>query len=241
MHDNTRKSVVYYPGCYANYLDPEIGKAVVRILERNGFSVIVPKHRCCGIARMGCGDLNNFLKEAKALIYGIFDLASPDYDIVTACPSCSLALKEEYPFLLHDEKVDWISENTWYFSTYINELHNKGEFNTDLNPIPLSVTYHLPCHLKAQGGGVDSVRMMRLIPELRVTELDRGCCGMHGTAGFKRQYFEYSMAIGSKLSARIEELGTDLVVTDCGGCQLQIETIANTNVIHPAVLLNKAY
>jgi hypothetical protein len=64
---------------------------------------------------------------------------------------------------------------------------------------------------------------------------------MHGTAGFKHQYFEYSIAIGSELSAGIEELGTDLAVTDYGGCQLQIETISNTNVIHPVVLLSKAY
>ena len=241
MHETEKRRIVFYPGCFANYWDPKIGKEVVRILEHNGFNVIIPNHHCCGIARIAYGDIDTLLKEAKALVNTLFSLAAPDYDIVTACPSCSLALKQEYPFILNDDRVNWISQRTWYFSTYINELYDKSILNIEFNRTPLHVAYHVPCHLKAQGGRTDSIRMMRLIPDLRVTELDRGCCGMHGTAGFKHQYFEYSMAIANELSAGIKELCADVVVTDCGGCQLQIEQLVDTKVIHPTALLNRAY
>ena len=98
MYKPKGKGVVYYPGCFANYWDPQIGRAVVHILESNGFQVIVPKHQCCGIARIGYGDFNGARKEAAKLVDELSALIELGYDIVTACPSCSLAIKEEHPF-----------------------------------------------------------------------------------------------------------------------------------------------
>jgi len=241
MYEAKEKKVVYYPGCFANYWDPQIGRAVVHILERNGFQVIVPKHRCCGIARIGYGDFNGARKEAARLVDALFALVEQGYDIVTACPSCSLAIKEEYSFLLNSDKAKLVSERTYSLSRYLNELHEKGELNTDFKRISLSVAYHTPCHLKAQGLDGDFIKLMSLIPGLQVIDLDRGCCGMAGTVGFKHRYYESSMSIGSALSERIKEVSAQIVATDCGGCKMQIEQAANVEVTHPAILLDKAY
>jgi glycerol-3-phosphate dehydrogenase subunit C len=64
---------------------------------------------------------------------------------------------------------------------------------------------------------------------------------MAGTNGFKRGYYESSMNIGGALSERINEVGADVVATDCGGCKLQIEQLANVEVIHPIIILDKTY
>jgi len=240
MYKPEEKKVVYYPGCSVNYWEPQIGKAVVHILEKNGFQVIVPKHQCCGIARVGYGDFNGARKMAAKLVNELFAIAEQGYDIVTACPSCSLAIKEDYPFLLNSEKAKLVSERTYFLSRYLNELYEKGELNTDFNQMSLSVAYHAPCHLKAQGLAGDSIKLMALIPELQVIDLDRGCCGMAGTAGFKRRYYESSMSIGGALFERIKEVGAQVVATDCAGCKMQIEQGANVEVIHPIMLIEKA-
>ncbi len=241
MYKPEEKKVVYYPGCSANYWELQIGKAVVHILERNGFQVIVPKHRCCDVARIGYGDFNGARKGAAKLVNELSALVEQGYDIVTACPSCSLAIKEDYPFLLNSEKAKLVSERTYFLSRYLNELYEKGKLNTDFNQMSLSVAYHAPCHLKAQGIDGDSIKLMTLIPGVQVIDLDRGCCGMAGTAGFKRRYYESSMSIGGALFERINEVSAQVVATDCSGCKMQIEQTTNVEVLHPVVILDKAY
>jgi len=241
MHEPKEKKIVYYPGCTAEFWDPEIGKAVVHILEKNGFQVIVPKHQCCGVAQIGYGNFNGARKGATKLVDILSAAAEPDYDIVTACSSCSMAIKEEYPLLLNSEKARSVAEKTYFLSQYLNKLYEKGELNTNFNQVPLSVAYHAPCHLKAQGLNGESIKLMTLVPGVQVTDLNRGCCGMAGTAGFKRRYYDSSMNIGSELFQRIKEVNAQVVATDCGGCKMQIEQGADVKVIHPLIILDEAY
>ena len=37
----TDKTIVYYPGCFATYYEPEVGHALVQVMERNGINVII--------------------------------------------------------------------------------------------------------------------------------------------------------------------------------------------------------
>lgn len=241
MSETNEKKIVYYPGCTVEFWDPEIGKAVVHILEKNGFQVIVPEHQCCGVAQIAYGNFDSALKGAAKLVDILFAAAEPDYDIVTACPSCSLAIKEDYPPLLNSEKAKSVAERTYFFSRYLIKLYEKGELNTDFNQLSLSVAYHAPCHLRAQGLDGESIKLMSLIPGVQVTDLDRGCCGMAGTAGFKRRYYDSSMSIGSELFQRVKEVNAQVLATDCAGCKMQIEQGANVEVTHPLILLDKAY
>lgn len=232
--------MVYYPGCSANYWEPQVGQAVVHILERNGFEVIAPKHQCCGVTQFGYGNFNCARRQAAKLVNQLFTLAEQGYDIVTACPSCSLAIKEDYPFLLNSEKAKLVSDKTYFLSRYLNELHKQDELNTDFNHIPLLVTYHASCHSKAQAVDGDSIKLMMLVPGIEVIDLDRGCCGMSGTAGFKRRYYETSIRIGRELFQKIKEVGAQIVATDCSSCKMQIEQAANVEVLHPIIILDRA-
>jgi len=242
MYDSQKKKVVYYPGCFANYWDPLVGRSVVSVLEKNGLDVIVPRHQCCGLSRIGCGDIKGARKDADRLIDILFPLVKKGYDIVTACPSCSLAIKKEYPFFVNNEKSKLVAESTYFLSRYLNELYEKGEIKMDFKRIPLtSVAYHAPCHLKAQNLETDSIKLMALIPGLQIININRGCCGMAGAAGVKHEYYESSMIIGSALFKKIKEINAQIVATDCGACKLQIEQAAAVEVIHPITILDKAW
>lgn len=236
-----KKKVIFYPGCTAEFWNPNIGKAGVRVLEKNGFQVIIPEHQCCNVAKIAYGNLEAARKGAKKLIDILYSAAEPDYNIVTACPSCSLAIKEDYLHLLDNKKTQLVSERTYFFSQYLNKLDEKKELNKEFKKLSLSVAYHSPCHLKAQKLDSESVKLLNLIPGISVIELDRGCCGMAGTAGFKRRYYNSSMEIGSELFKRIRELDVQVLATDCAGCEMQMEQGSGVEVVHPITILDQAY
>jgi len=237
------KKIVYYPGCTAMFWNPEIGKASVRILERNGFEVLIPRHQCCGVAKTSYGDFKAARKDAAKLVDELYEFVKQGLDVVTSCPSCNVAIKEDHPFLLKTEKARQVAEKTYFLSEYLNKLQEKGQLNTNFRQTLLTVAYHVPCHLKAHGLGQESIKLMRLVPGLKVIDIDRGCCGMSGTAGFKRRYYEDSMKIGSAVFERVKELNAKLVATDCAGCEMQIEQGINggIEVTHPLIIVDKAY
>jgi glycerol-3-phosphate dehydrogenase subunit C len=50
------RKIAYFAGCTANYLFPEVPRAVVEVLQHNGFDVFYPEQRCCGMPSMLEGD-----------------------------------------------------------------------------------------------------------------------------------------------------------------------------------------
>ena len=82
---------------------------------------------------------------------------------------------------------------------------------------------------------------MGLIPGLSVSRVDRGCCGMGGTFGVKRDNYARSMTIGRSLFEEVRRLAPDLVATECPGCELQIEQGTGSAVTHPILIMKEAY
>ena len=79
-----------------------------------------------------------------------------------------------------------------------------------------------------------------MIPGLELTVLEQNCCGISGTFGFKKENYEYSQAIGSKLFKDIEEAKPDIVITDCETYKWQIEMSTGVPVLNPIEILADA-
>jgi len=62
------------------------------------------------------------------------------------------------------------------------------------------------------------------------------CCGMGGAYGFDKANYRLAFEIGSKLAQEINKHTADRIVTDCGGCKLQIEACCGLTVEHPIIL-----
>jgi len=63
---------------------------------------------------------------------------------------------------------------------------------------------------------------------------------MGGAYGYEKVNYRLAQEIGSKLFEDIKDTPTDQVVTDCGGCKLQIEAGCGITVEHPIMLLYEA-
>lgn len=238
---NLEKKIAYFVGCSTNYYQPEVGKGLVEVLEKNGYQVILPDQKCCGIAKLNYGDLKSGQENVEYNINSLAEVVKQGYDIVTNCPSCSLSLQEEYLDILDNQKVRLVAENTYNINEYLLELNNKGELNLDLTVDRKEYAHHTPCHLKAQGLQDSTKELLEIIPGLKLKEIDAGCCGSAGTFGFKKDNYELTMKIGRNIAIGLDDMSYDQVLTDCGACKMQIEESAGEQVIHPIQILAKSY
>lgn len=235
---------VYFPGCFITYNDPLTGQAAVKVLEHNGYEVIVPPFQCCGVPLQA----NGFFREARNNALRNLALLEPylksKVPVITGCPSCSLALKEEYPNL-NAAGAESIGQHVYDLFEFLWELYERNELRKDFQEVPASLGYHAPCHLKTQGIGMPSVRLLRLIPGVRVNDLDVGCCGLAGSFGFKQEKYDLAMKIGNPLFNRIQlsvsEGKMESMTTECGGCQIQIQHGSRVKTKHPIWVVLQAY
>lgn len=234
------KKVIYFAGCAANYIEPDIGKATVQVLQKNGLEPIFPDQKCCATPKLANNDEQGFLKNAE---FNIYSLSKYDCDIVTACTSCALTLKREYPNMLRETKTQIVAKQTYDIMEYLVLLQAQKMLNTSFQSVDLKLLYHSPCHLKIFGKELveGRLRLLRKIPGIRMESLKTGCCGMGGTFGFKSSNYEMSMAIGQPLFEEIMRSSHDMVVTECPTCKMQIEQGTGMRVIHPVKIVEQAY
>lgn len=88
-----RKKVAYFAGCSARYFFPEVAKAVVQVLERNGIEVFYLEQQCCGIPAVLEGDRKLSLKFARFNVARIAEAVKDGYHIVCSCPTCGFMLR----------------------------------------------------------------------------------------------------------------------------------------------------
>ncbi|MCX5998785.1 MAG: heterodisulfide reductase-related iron-sulfur binding cluster [Chloroflexi bacterium] len=93
------RKVAYFTGCFANWYEPELGRALVTVLEKSGVTVVVPHQKCCGMPMMANKNVSGARRNAQYNVAHLAQIAADGYDIVTACPSCSLMIRQEYPDL----------------------------------------------------------------------------------------------------------------------------------------------
>ncbi len=238
--------VVFFPGCFIRYNGPELGRKVIALLERNGFSVEVATTGCCGVPAVANGDRHAARAAARENVRRMEDQVGAGMRVVTACSSCGYMLKTGFGGLLEDdpdnaEAARRIGSHTLDLAELLMELSDAGTLDTKFHAANLHLGYHAPCHQKAQGIGRPWFHLLRQIPGVIVDEIDAGCCGMSGTYGFKQEKYQLSIEIGQVLFGRIAASKLELVATECATCQMQIEHGTKCKAIHPAEILLQAY
>lgn len=237
-----RRKVAYFYGCYVNFFNAEEeGAAVLKVLGKNNIEVALPPQRCCGIPSVSSGNVDAVKKDMAFNVKGLYEKIKAGYDIITSCPSCGLALMEDYPRILSTPSALLVSQKTFDIHEYLWLLFNEGEMNTNFKSSNKSVAFHVPCHLKAQEIGDLQECLVKLIPGIDIKKIDDSCCGMAGAFGLKKKNYDLSIAIGERLFREIRRAKADYVVTSCGACKAQIAQAASAKIVHPSWLLAEYY
>lgn len=236
----TNGRVILFYTCFVNYNAPEVGKATVAVLERNGIEVLCPEQRCCGMPYLDGGDVAQASANARFNVERLFPLVQQGFPIIAPGPTCSYVLKYEYPFLVEGEEAKRVVAQTFDLCEYLMRLKGEDRLETGFVKGMGRIAYHLPCHLKAQNIGYKSLELLNLIPGTTV-DLIEGCSGIDGTWGLKRQYFDLSFQVADRLLRGIREARPDLIVSDCPLAGLQIQQGTGRKPLHPVQVLKEAY
>jgi glycerol-3-phosphate dehydrogenase subunit C len=122
------RSVVYFHGCGTNYYEPGLGEMVVRVLEHNGFHVVVPPQDCCGLPLQSNGNFKAARSYLRRLVTNLAPYARDGLPIVANATSCSLMLKREAREILGvtDDDLEAVSEATYDLCEFLVLLHGRG-------------------------------------------------------------------------------------------------------------------
>ncbi len=245
-HESPRgltRRVVYFHGCATEYYEPRVGRAAVRVLEHNGFEVIVPPQNCCGLPLLSNGEFGAARTYHERNVRSLVTYARQGVPIVGTSTSCILTLKEEAPELLDmfDEDTQLVAAQSFDLHEFLLDLLEEGELRTDLRPIPLRLPYHPPCQYRAHRLGRPAAEIMELIPQLEIVESHAACCGIGGTYGYKVEKYDIAMQVGRSLFDFVEQVGGPLVVCDSETCRWQITHGTGKPAVHPVELLALAY
>ncbi len=244
-HKKTGIKAVFFSGCLINYVYTDIGKSLVRVLNRNGVEVFVPPgQHCCGFPSLNAGNWYTAFQAARS---NIEVLDSEKFDVIlTACPTCARALKSYYPLLLkEDRRAKVLSEKVLDVSEFLYGYLNINE----LRALQFSetVTYHDPCHLARGLGIVDEPRqMLKKISGLKLIEMNNAgrCCGGAGFFGF--EHYDLSKRILVPKIEAVISTGASCLVTGCPACIMQFSGSLKTHnvdlpVLHTIQVLDRAY
>jgi len=233
--------VVYFHGCSGKYIEQQVAKDAVAVLEHNGFEVILPEQRCCGLPLMANGATDEAMEWARYNVEQFLPYARQGLPIIFTSTTCSLMFKDDYPRLLGTPEARLVADHCYDISEFLMILHQEGKLKTDFRPMDEELPYHQPCHQAVQGIGLPAVRLMQLIPGVKAWNLDAGCCGMAGTYGFKKERYDISTAVGTPMQQAIMATKAQRVICDCETCRWQIEHVTDRKAVHPISVMAEAY
>jgi Fe-S oxidoreductase len=233
------KVALFYT-CYVNRHDPEIGKAALQVLEKNGVEVICPEQECCGMPFFDIGDLDAVRQKARSNLKSLAAAVDAGYKIVSPMPTCSLMLKKEYPDLVTTEEARKVAANSLDLCEYLMKLEGQGKLAKDFVSSPGKIAYQVPCHLRDQNIGLKSRDLMKLIPGATVEVIER-CSGHDGTFGVKKEYYDLSLKVGRKAFAAVENAEPDVAVSDCPLSGIALTQSTGKKSVHPIQVIQKAY
>ena len=223
------EKAAFFSGCAIDFVYPEIGEAVVKVLNKAGIEVVFPQEQtCCGTPCRGSGVYD---MAADNAIENIKVLLKDDVPyVVTACASCASALKQEFVHVLEAEvRTEWIARakelaaKTYDFSSFVQKLIDEKRLTLKDAKHLEKMTYHDSCHAKRFLGVYEEPRELMNKSGYEIVESFESdiCCGMGGSYTVKQP--EISSRILQRKLKNIEDTGADIVCMECPGCIVQIK------------------
>ena len=244
--DKPRCRVAFFGGCANDFIYPEMGTDLVKVLNHLGVEVYYPQEQnCCGIPALYSGDRETMVELAEQNVKAML-ADNPDY-VVTTCPTCTLALKRDFVEHLRDnpawaQKAEELAEITIDISAFIHNVLEASE-QLPAGGGSKQVTYHDSCHLRRGAGVWQEPRALLEKSGFRLVEMahaDR-CCGFGGTYSFT-SHPSISREITKDKINDIISSGAQLVAMDCPGCLIMLRGAlekkeANVRAAHTIELL----
>jgi len=239
---NRQGKVTVFPTCLVEYQETNIGKDLVKVYERNGIECNNSDAGCCGAPWLHSGDIKKFTKVAEKNVKKLVAEIRSGTDIVVPQPTCSYILKKDYLDYVGGADAELVAEHTYDAVEYLMKIHNADDtvLDTAFTGETLeTITYHAPCHLRAQNIGFKSRDLMKLTGAK--VKLVQQCSGIDGMWGLRAGNEEIAVPIAEKLAGLIEKADGDAIAGDCHLANTAIAEQTGQESKHPLQVIARAY
>jgi FAD/FMN-containing dehydrogenase/Fe-S oxidoreductase len=236
-----RRRVVLWDDSFSDAFDPDVPRAMVRLLEDAGYDVIVPaEDACCGLTWVSTGQLEGARKRQQHLMSILGPFAVNGIPIVGVEPSCTALLRSDLVDLNPgDPRAVAISHATRTLAELLTSAGPDGPADGWSPPSLAGVTIIAQphCHQHSVMGYEADLAL------LRATGADvqtlAGCCGLAGNFGYEAGHYDVSVAVAENAllpALRAAEPGT-VLLADGFSCRTQADQLAHAKGLHLAQLL----
>lgn len=217
------KKVQLFVTCLVDNFYPDVGFAVVEILEALGLEVEFPQAQtCCGQPAFNGG----FWDDARAMArHTINVLSQSDAPIIVPSGSCAEMIIHHYPEILAGDityaaKAKEVAQRTYEISQFLVDILGVSNLQARASGC---LTYHASCHgLRGLGLREQPRQLLNNIEGVEFKEMPEAeaCCGFGGLFAVKMG--DISNAILQRKLDNIEATGADTVVGGDVSCLMHI-------------------
>ncbi len=218
------QSVQLFVTCLIDTLQPQIGEAVVNVLNRVGIQVIFPvEQTCCGQPPFNAGMRYEASKMARHTIRTFEVDPAP---VVTPSGSCAAMIRHGYPELFADDstwlpRAQALAARTFEFTEFLVDILGVSDIGARY---PGKATYHSSCHLLRELGVDHQPKaLLAKVRDLEYIELPHTeeCCGFGGV--FSVEHPEISAEMLKRKISNIEKTEAPLAIVCDTGCLMHIQ------------------
>jgi Fe-S oxidoreductase len=144
-------------------------------------------------------------------------------------------LVDEYPDLVPGQDAEDVANNTRMLEAFILDKTEQGEIKFNFDQKTRKVLYHGHCQQKAVFGTENTLKLLQLIPNCTVEQVDSGCCGMAGSFGYEHEHFDLSIQLAEmSLAPAVRNADPDVLICASGtSCREQIHYTTHRAAKHP--------
>ena len=230
-----RPYALVWADSFSQTLDDAGARAVVDVLEANGFAPIVAPDACCGLTWITTGQLTGAKKHLSSLLGVLAPFAASGIPIVGVEPSCTAVLRDDLLDLLpEDPRSLLVSGATRTLAEVLSAVPASERRLPSLAGVEIVAQPHCH-HYSVMGWDTDQALLESL--GARVTRLE-GCCGLAGNFGMEAGHYDLSVAVAShSLLPSLSAKPDAVYLADGFSCRTQAAQLAGRGGVHLATLL----
>jgi len=244
-----QKRLYFFLDEFTRYQEPELAETFVRLMNRLGYEVIVPKHTESGRAAISKGCLRQAQRYAEKNIRMLKDLISAETPLVGIEPSCILSFRDEYPDIVgpeYREAAKDMAGHCMLFDEFMMREVEAGRIKPEqFSDMPAEIWLHGHCHQKALVGVEKTAALLNLPAKTTVHVIPSGCCGMAGSFGYEKTHYRTSIAIGEMIlfpavreAVKNNSIDHPVLIAAPGtSCRTQIYDGTGIKALHPIEIL----
>ena len=230
-----RPYALVWADSFSQTLDDTGARAVVDVLEANGFAPIVAPDACCGLTWITTGQLTGAKKHLASLLGVLAPFAAAGITIVGVEPSCTAVLRDDLMDLLPDDpRSALVSGATHTLAEVLSAVPASSRNLPSLEGVEIVAQPHCH-HYSVMGWDTDQALLESL--GAHVTRLE-GCCGLAGNFGMEAGHYDLSVAVAShSLLPSLSAHPDAVYLADGFSCRTQAAQLAGRRGVHLATLL----